>query len=101
MIRRSIRLKSEIRAQAKVLELQRRVVGINYNRLKAHYRSRLVSPGALLTGLVSGLVAGSLLRRGRRSSGRSWLKLGRTIVSPALLYILRTGAARWMHRAGL
>ena len=71
MIRRSIRLKSEIRTQAKVLELQRRVVGISYNRLKAPYR------------------------------GRYWLKLGRVIVSPALLYILRTGAARWMHRAGL
>ncbi len=101
MIRRLIRLKGEIRTQAQELELQRRVVGISYNRLKTHYRSRLASPAALMTGLVSGLAAGTLLRRGRRSSGSSWLKLGRAIISPALLYILRTRAASWMHKVGL
>lgn len=96
-----MRLKSEIRAQAQVLELQRRVVDVNYNRLKTRYRNRLASPSALLTSLASGVVAGMLLRRPRRQPRSSWGKLGSAVISPALLYIVRTRAAHWLHKAGL
>lgn len=96
-----MRLKSDIRSQAQVLELQRRVAGISYDRLKARYRNRLASPSALLTSLASGLVAGTLLRRPQRRARSSWFKLGRAVISPALLYILRTRATRWLHKVGL
>ena len=101
MVRRLIRLKGEIRAQAQELELQRLALSNSFNRLKAHYRSRLASPAVLVTALISGLAAGTLLRRGRRGRHSSWLKLGRAIVSPALIYLLRTRAAHWMHKVGL
>ena len=101
MIRRLIRLKGEIRAQAQELELQRLALSNSFNRLKAHYRSRLASPAAIVTGLISGLAAGTLLRRGRRSEHSFWLRLGRAIVSPSLIYLLRTRAAHWLHKGGL
>ncbi len=86
--------------QAQELELQRLALSDSFNRLKAHHRRRLTSPTAIVTSLISGLAVGTLLRPRRRSGHESWLKLGRGVVSPALIYLLRARAAHWMHKVG-
>lgn len=101
MFRRLIRLKADIRAQEAVLAARRHLVTASYVGLKTGYRRRLTSPGVLLTSLVSGLIAGLLARRPHRETRMPWLKLGRTIMGPAALYVLRNHAAQWMRKAGL
>lgn len=101
MLRRLIRLRADIRAQEAVLAGRQHLVAASYKGLKAGYRRRLASPSVLLTSLVSGLIAGMLARRPRRESRMPWLKLSRTVMGPAVLYVLRNHAAQWLRKAGL
>lgn len=100
MFRRVVRLKAEIRSQEAVLGARRQLLGLCCERLQARYRNRLTSPSTLVASLVSGLIVGALARRPRKTR-IPWLRLARKFGSPALLYILRSQAARWMHKAGL
>lgn len=103
VVRKLIRLRSEIEAQEATINGRRRVIARRYDGLRAHYRGRFLSPTALASSFATGIIVGTLAQRPRRAkepgdtSRRKrfgpWLSIARTFAGPALLHILRTQAA--------